>query len=412
MPAAIYLDHNATAPILPEVADAMREAALRYHGNPASQHDAGRQARRALEQARVRIAEIIGARTTGMDADQLIFTSGGTESNNLALRGLLQHAEAALRAGGLNPPAHRASSTPSRLLISAIEHPSVARTAESLALPIPARAGGFIPPALQTLGVDSAGVIRLDQLEAILTPATQLASIMLASNETGVLQPVAEAAAICRRHGVLLHTDATQVVGKLPVNFTELGVDALTATAHKFHGPLGVGILLLRHGVQLTPALHGGFQQAALRPGTESVALAIGMQTALELWQREAETRRERMTSLRNRFEQAILAGWPDAVVIGGQSPRLPHTLNIALVGLNRQALVMALDLAGVACSSGSACASGSSEPSPTLLAMGLPEEQISASVRFSWGATTTPAEIDEAARRILNVCNNLRRVG
>jgi cysteine desulfurase len=413
MPAVpIYLDHNATAPILPEVADAMRAAALRYHGNPASQHDAGRQARRALEQARSRIAEILGARTTGMNADQLIFTSGGTESNNLALHGLLGHTDATLRAGGLNPPAHGASPPPahSQLVISAIEHSSITRTAESLTLRLPSRAAGFIPPALQILGVDNAGIIRLDQLESLLTPATQLASIMLASNETGILQPVAAAAAICRSHGVLLHTDATQAVGKLPINFTKLDVDALTATAHKFHGPLGVGILLLRHGVQLTPALHGGFQQAALRPGTESVALAIGMQTALELWQRDADARREQMTALRDQLEHAILTGWPDAVVIGGESPRLPHTSNIALVGLNRQALVMALDLAGVACSSGSACASGSSEPSPALLAMGLPEEQISSSVRFSLGATTTPAEIDEAARRILNVCKNLRR--
>ena len=288
-----------------------------------------------------------------------------------------------------------------RLVISAIEHPSVTRTAEALA------AGGI---DVQTLGVDEAGIVRLDQLAPLLAPSTQLASIMLASNETGVLQPVAEAAAICRRHDVLLHTDATQVIGKLPVNFTELGVDALTATAHKFHGPLGVGMLLLRHGVQLAPTMQGGFQQAALRPGTESVALAIGMQTALELWQREADDRRERMTSLRDRLERALVAGWPAAIVIGSQSPRLPHTSNIALVGLNRQALVMALDLSGVACSSGSACASGSSEPSPTMLAMGLPEEQISASVRFSLGASTTPAEIDEAARRILNVCNNLRR--
>ncbi|QDT76318.1 cysteine desulfurase family protein [Lacipirellula limnantheis] len=422
-PAAIYLDHNATAPILPEVADAVRAAALRYPGNPASQHDAGRQARRALEQARIRIGEILGARTTGMDADQLIFTSGGTESNNLALRGLGQppvppggraptHATSSLmHADPLAEPG-TAIGAAARVIISAIEHPSISRAAESLALPIPARAGGFIPPVLQTLGVDAAGVIRLDQLESLITPTTPLASIMLASNETGVLQPVAEAAAICRRHGVLLHTDATQAVGKAPVDFTALGVDALTATAHKFHGPLGIGILLIRHGVQLAPALHGGFQQAALRPGTESVALAVGMQTALELWQREADARRERMTMLRERLEQTILAGWRDAVVIGGQSPRLPHTSNIALVGLNRQALVMALDLAGVACSSGSACASGSSEPSPTLLAMGLPEEQISSSVRLSLGATTTLAEIDEAVRRILNVCNNLRRVG
>jgi cysteine desulfurase len=406
MPAEpIYLDHNATSPMLPDVADAMREAALRYHGNPASQHHAGRQARRALEQARTRIAEMLGARTVGMDADQLVFTSGGTESNNLALRGLI-----GAETGGMNPPARLGEQPrPSlvgakgalRLVVSAIEHPSIGRAAEALqASEIDVR----------TLGVDAAGVIRLDQLETLLTPETRLASLMLASNETGVIQPIAEAAAICHRQGVLLHTDATQAVGKLPVNFTELGVDALTATAHKFHGPVGVGVLLLRHGVQLTPMLQGGFQQAALRPGTETVALAVGMQTALECWQRDAEARRQRMSDLRDRFEQALLAGWPAAVVIGGQSPRLPHTSNIALVGLNRQALVMALDLAGVACSSGSACASGSSEPSPTLLAMGLPEEQISSSVRFSLGAGTTAAEIEDAARRILNVCNNLRR--
>ena len=322
-----------------------------------------------------------------MDADQLIFTSGGTESNNLALAGLQ-------RAGASPPPADP------HLLISAIEHPSIARTAEHLAA------------TLQTLGVDADGLIRLDQLEPLLTPATRVASIMLASNETGVIQPIAAAAEICRSHGTPLHTDATQAVSKIPVDFQALGVDALTATAHKFHGPLGVGILLLRHGVKLEPALFGGFQQAALRPGTESAPLAIGMQTALELWQREATDRLARMTSLRDQFERSILAGWPEAVVIGGQAPRLPHTSNIALVGLNRQALVMALDLAGVACSSGSACASGSSEPSPTLLAMGLPEALISSSVRFSLGATTTPAEIEEAARRILNVCNNLRRAG
>jgi cysteine desulfurase len=233
---------------------------------------------------------------------------------------------------------------------------------------------------------------------------------MLASNETGVIQPVTEAAAVCRAHGALIHTDAAQAVGKIPVNFTELGVDALAATAHKFHGPLGIGVLVLRHGVKLGPSLYGGFQQAALRPGTESVALAIGMQTALELWQREAEARRERMATLRDRLEREIRADYPDAVVIGAGAPRLPHTSNIAFVGLDRQALVMALDLAGVACSTGSACASGSSEPSPTLVAMGLAEEVISSSIRFSLGAPTTADQISEAARRILAVCNRLRR--
>jgi cysteine desulfurase len=233
---------------------------------------------------------------------------------------------------------------------------------------------------------------------------------MLGSNETGVLQPVAEIAAICRTRGVAVHTDATQVVGKLPVDFSALGVDGLTCSAHKFHGPLGIGALVLRRDATLAPSLFGGFQQGGLRPGTESVTLAVGMCVALESWAREADARAQRMAALRDQLERQILAGDPRAVVIGGGATRLPHAANIAFAGLDRQALVMALDLAGVACSTGSACASGSSEPSPALVAMGLPEEQISSSLRFSLGAATTAAEIDEAARRILSVVNRLRR--
>jgi cysteine desulfurase len=390
-PRSIYLDHNATAPILPEVADAVREAAIRYPGNPASQHEPGRQARRALEAARTRIGELLGAQMHGMDADQVIFTSGGTESNNLALTGLLP------RAGSSPTPA-------SRLLISAIEHPSITRTAEHLAT---------LGCQVDRLPITSGGFVRVDDFDEFahrLTSDVRLVSVMLASNETGVLQPVLQIVMFCRAKGILIHSDATQVIGKLPFSFRASGVDALTFTAHKFHGPLGIGALILRHGVKLDASLHGGFQQAGLRPGTESVTLAIGMQVALEAWHREADQRLWRMRGLRNQLERTILAGDPDAVVIGSESPRLPHTSNIAFVGLDRQALVMALDLAGVACSTGSACASGSSEPSPTLVAMGLPAEQISSSVRFSLGATTTAEDIAEAARRILNVCNQLRR--
>jgi cysteine desulfurase len=387
-PTAIYLDHNATAPILPEVVEAVREAMLRYPGNPASQHEAGRQARRALENARTRIGDLLGAKTTGMNADQVIFTSGGTESNNLALHGLLK------QAGPSPAPAPR-------LIISAIEHPSITRTAEHLA------AHGL---QIEQLRANRHGVVCLEQLKSALSDAPTLVSVMLANNETGVLQPVRDIAAVCHAQGALIHTDATQAVGKIVVNFRESGVDALTATAHKFHGPLGIGLLIVRHGVSLAPSLHGGFQQASLRPGTESVALAIGMQTALETWRREADERLQRLTTLRNRFEHSIRNGDPAAIIVGGDAPRLPHTANIAFVGLDRQALVMALDLAGVACSTGSACASGSSEPSPTLVAMGLPREQISSSIRFSLGVTTMAADIDEAVRRILNVCNHLRR--
>jgi cysteine desulfurase len=250
----------------------------------------------------------------------------------------------------------------------------------------------------------------VDQLHDLVDEIPRLFSVMLANNETGVLQPVREVAALCRERGALVHTDATQAVGKICVSFQELGVDALTAAAHKFHGPVGIGVLLVRHSIPLASSLQGGFQQASLRPGTEGVALAVGMQTALELWQRESNERVERMTMLRDRFERELLRGYPAAIVIGASAPRLPHTSNIAFVELDRQALVMALDLAGVACSTGSACASGSSEPSSTLVAMGLPAEQISSSVRFSLGATTSVGDIDEAAKRILNVCNHLRR--
>jgi cysteine desulfurase len=387
-PHSIYLDHNATAPILPEVADAMRDAALRFPGNPASQHEPGRRARRALEAARIRIGELLDAQMHGMDADQVILTSGGTESNNLALHGLLRQA-------GTSP------SPAPRLIISPIEHPSIARTAEHLAT-----RGVHV----EQVAVNKDGLVRIDDLRRILAEHAQLVSVMLANNETGVLQPLREIAALCRESHTLLHTDATQAVGKIPVHFRDLGVHALTATAHKFHGPLGIGVLFLRHGTPLASSLHGGFQQSALRPGTESVALAIGMQTALEAWHREATERFNHMSSLRDKFEQTLLAGELNAVLVGSEAPRLPHASNIAFVGLDRQALVMALDLAGVACSSGSACASGSSEPSPTLLAMSLPPEQISSSIRFSLGATTTAADIDEAARRILAVGNQLRR--
>jgi cysteine desulfurase len=398
----IYLDHNATTPILPEAADAVREAGLRYGANPESQHEPGRQARRALEAARERIGELLGASAD----DRVAFTSGGTESNNLAMTGLLHPlplGEGRAR-GGLvqaSPSLQPSPGGRGGILISPLEHPSVYRTADHLA------EQGWRVDRLPVI-VD--GVVRAEALGELLRPDTRLVSVMLASHETGVLQPVADVAATCRERGVKAHTDATQVVGKLQVNFRDLGVDALTFTAHKFHGPIGVGALLVRHGAVLAPSLHGGFQQAGLRPGTECVPLALGMLAALEAWAREADARSERMATLRDQLERQILAGDARAVVIGAAAARLPHTANMAFVGLDRQALAMAFDLAGVACSTGSACASGSSEPSPALVAMGLPQEQISSSIRFSLGAATTRAEVDEAARRIVSVVKRLRR--
>jgi cysteine desulfurase len=390
-PTRIYLDHNATTPLLPEVAEAMRACWDEPLLNPGSQHEFGRRARRVLEDARERIAELLGAKTAGVDTDRVIFTSGGTESNNLAIRGLLQ------RATGFSPP----NAKPAHLIISAVEHPSIRSLADELN-----RQGQKVG----LLAVDEDGVIRVDELEPMLQSNTAAVAAMLGQNETGVLQPVAKLAEVCKRHNVPLHTDAAQVVGKLPVDFRALGAATMTVAAHKFHGPVGIGALIVRSGIDLAPQLFGGVQQAGLRPGTEPVALVVGMRRALELWNDEQHERTTHLRELRDRFERAILAGWPAAIIAGARADRLPHTSNVAFVGLDRQALFIALDQAGVACSTGSACASGSSEPSPVLSSMGLDPRIVSSALRFSFGIATTRAEVDEAAERIIRICNDLGR--
>jgi cysteine desulfurase len=382
----LYLDYNSTAPLLPEVADAMAAASADYFANPSSQHQPGRRARQALENARDAIGQILGACMTGREPDRVILTSGGTEANNLALLGLAR----------LDEPDAR----PGQAIVSVIEHPSVAGAAELLA-----RHGWRI----DSLGVTNEGVIDVAELERVLTEQTRFVSVMLANNETGVLQPVAEIARRCAALGVPLHTDAAQVIGKLPVDFRSLGASAMTVAAHKFHGPLGVGALLLRHGVSLAPRLHGGFQQEGLRPGTQCVALAVGLHAALVAWRRDAAARAARLRELRDRLEAGLIEGFGgDVVVNGAQAERLPNTANLAFLGLERQALLMALDLAGVACSTGSACASGSSEPSRVLAAMHCAKAVLDGSLRFSVGATTTSEEIDDAIGRITTVCRKM----
>ena len=409
----IYLDHNATTPLLPAVADAVREASLRYHANPGSQHEPGRQARRALETARQRIGELLGARTSGMNADRILFTSGGTEAANLAIFGLLAGptpplalASSLQRAGPPPPPPPQTQTKPNppekHFLTTALEHPCILEAAAQLPRCLPHCEVETLPP-------NPNGIVPLEKFRQHLRPETALVSLMLANNETGVLQPVAEVAALCAEQNIPIHSDAAQMVGKLPVHFADLNLSALSLAAHKFHGPLGIGALILRHDLPLQPTLFGGHQQADLRPGTETVALAIGMQTALEHWHHRANENIGRITELRDQFERTLLAELPTLVVIGGEAARLPNTSNLAFVGLDRQALLMALDQAGVACSSGSACASGSSELSPVLLAMELKKEVIEGSIRFSLGLTTTAAEIEESCRRILSVCQRLR---
>lgn len=389
----LYLDHNATTPLLPEVAEAMDRAARAGYANPASQHAAGRAARRVVEDARERIAEILGVNLATMQPDRLLFTSGGTEANNLALVGL------ASRPGGDDATG---AESPAHVLISAIEHPSILGPAERLA----AEGLDGVPVEVEKIPVDRDGQIELGGLAELIRPTTRVVSIMLGNNETGVIQPIVEAAALCRERGVPLHTDAAQAVGKIDVDFTALGVDALSAAAHKFHGPLGIGLLALRRGVVLRPLLLGGFQQEGLRPGTETPALVVGLLAALEAWARERSTRTATLAALRDDFERRLRTSCPHLVIHGERASRLPQTSNIAFLRsetdrVNRQAMLMALDQAGIACSTGSACASGSSRPSHVLEAMRCSSAELESSLRFSVGTTTTEAEIAEAAERI-----------
>jgi len=382
---SIYLDHNATTPMRPEVAEAMARCFAQGYANPASQHQPGQQARRALEEAREATAAMLGADCSGSRADRLIFTSGGTEANNLALLGLARACD---------------DPNPGQIVVSAVEHASVFEPAARL-LEFGWR--------VDTIPVSSDGVVCLDPFRQLLGEDTRVVSVTLGNHDTGALQPVDQLASICNEAGVPLHTDAVQVVGKLAVDFRKLGVAAMSIAAHKFRGPLGIGALLLRHDVTPAPLLYGGHQQEAIRPGTESIPLAVGMRTALELWQEEQQSHRRHLATLRDRFEIGLRAGFPSLVVNSGGTERLPQTSNVGFPGLDGQVLLMALDVAGVACSVGSACSSGSTELSPTLLAMNLPKEIVAGSLRFSLGATTTEAEIDEAVRRILHVCDELR---
>jgi cysteine desulfurase len=293
-----------------------------------------------------------------------------------------------------------AGSTPASVVTSSAEHSSVSGCVDELRRR---------NTRVVELEVDQRGLLSPDDLSQTITRDTRLVSLILGNHETGVLQPIARLAAICNAAGVPLHSDAVQAVGKIPLHFHDSGVAALSFSAHKFHGPRGIGALLLRRDVSLQPILFGGFQQQGLRPGTEPVPLAVGMFRALEICLRDAHERWGRVASLRDRFEQQLTEQIPELVINGRHAPRLPHVSNVGFPGLDRQALLMALDLAGIACSTGSACASGSSDPSPVLRAMKLPAEVIQGSLRFSFSALTEPTEVVEAAACIVKIHNSLQ---
>lgn len=390
---SIYFDNNSTTKISPTVAAVMADCYRQGYVNPASQHRMGQSARRQLEQLRHEMIAMLGGVCTGMQQDQLIFTSGGTESNNLALQGL-----AADAVQDFDDPQHRSDGLRPKIIVSAVEHPSVLSFAQFLG----GRGYDF-----QTLPVDSNGVVSLTHLQRHLDSHRQhriaVVSIMAANNETGVIQPIAEAGKLCRDHGVKFHCDAVQVIGKSAVCFAESNVDSMSMTAHKFHGPRGVGGLLVRHGVKIQPLLYGGFQQQATRPGTEDVALVAGMHQALLEFKQDTD-RENRIKTLREKLQRGLEAISPRVVVNGGTADRMVHTLNVSFAGIDRQAFLMAADFAGLAISTGSACASGSSDPSHVIIAMGANNDVVEGSIRFSLGAENNEREIDSC----LTICKQV----
>jgi cysteine desulfurase len=374
----IYLDYNATTPLAPEALEAMRPFLEQHFGNPSSVHAAGRETRAAIDDARDRMARILGAKP-----HELVFTGGGTESDNLAILGL----------------ARSRASVGRHLISCATEHHAVLHAFEYLQ-----KKEGF---RVTWLPVDQGGRADAQQLADALTPETTLVSVMTANNETGTLQPVREMAALCRQRGVLFHSDAIQSFGKEPLDVREF--DALSLAAHKFHGPLGAGLLYLRSGIDIQRLLHGGSHENERRAGTENVAAIVGMARAAELAVADIEAEATRVRTLRDRLWGGIQASFSTAVMNGDPSHRLANTLNVSFPGLDGEGLLMNLDLAGICASSGSACMVGSIVPSHVLLAMGVPPEQAGATVRFSLGKKTTAAEIEETLLKLPEIFERLR---
>jgi cysteine desulfurase len=368
----IYLDNSASTPLLPEVWEAMRSYGLERGGNAASSHRAGRLARQALEDAREHTAALLDAHP-----EEVLFTSGATEANNLAIFGLA-----------------RCDAGPAHLISSPLEHPCVSEPIRQMV------EAGY---SHDVLPVDERGLIVPAAMANLLRPETRLVSVMLANHETGAIQPIADLMREVHERGPFFHCDAAAAAGKMAISFKQLRVTSLTVSGHKFHGPQGVGALLVRRHVKLRPLMFGGHQQQGRRPGTEPVALAVGLATALSLATRDLESRHAKVTALRERFLHTLQANAAPVVVNGpGGDAGLPHTLNVSFPGCRADVLLMNLDLAGVACSTGSACSSGSLLPSPVLQAMRVADDVLHSAMRFSFSFLLTEAEVDEAARRVV----------
>jgi cysteine desulfurase len=370
MSAPIYLDHAATTPVRPEVLEAMLPFYGPRFGNPSSMHRWGRDARTALDEARERVAHCLGA-----SADEICFTSGGTEADNIAILGAWRS---------------RSHEGRNAIVTTPIEHKAVLGAVHQAA-----REGADE----RLCAVSKLGVVERDSFASLLRDDTAIASAMWVNNEVGTIQPIAELAQLAKASGSLFHTDGVQAFGKVAIDAKAIPFDVLSVSGHKIGAPKGIGAVFIRRGTTIAPLFHGGEQDRGRRPGTENVAATIGFARAAELAVAEREEECARLERLRNRLEEAILARVPDAVIHGRGAPhRAPHVVNVSVPGTDSESMLMALDLRGIACSAGSACQSGSVNPSHVLEAMGVAPEIASGAIRMSLGSLTTEASIDRVA--------------
>jgi len=376
----IYLDHNATTPLLPAVIERMMAVLRDEFGNPSSVHHFGQQAKALLDDARSEVANLIGA-----EPSEVLFTSGGTEADNIAIRGAAEALETTGRR---------------HLVASAIEHEAVLNTLKALAK------RGW---RTTLLTVDQSGIASPAALREALAEDTAVVSVMHANNEIGTIQPIAELARLAHERGALFHTDAVQSAGKIAVDVKALGVDLLSMSAHKFYGPKGVGALWIRRGLRVMPILTGGRQERSRRAGTENVAGIVGMGVAARTASGKMEDEGRRLSALRDRLEAGILRSVPGTAVNGSASARVPNTTNISFDRTEAESLLIALDLQGVAVSTGSACSSGTLEPSHVLKAMGFNAHRTQNSIRFSLGAANTEAEIVRVIGVLPGIVEKLR---
>jgi cysteine desulfurase len=382
MPPPIYLDHAATTPVRPEVREAMEPFLGPRFGNPSSTHRWGREARAALDEARERVARCLGAQP-----DEVCFTSGGTEGDNFAVLGAWRQRRGNGRTAVATTP---------------IEHKAILGAVHQAA-----REGA----TERMLTMTRDGVVDLDAARTMLTSDVAVCSVMWVNNEIGTIQPIRELADAARAAGAMFHTDAVQAFGKIVIDARDIAFDVLTMSGHKIGAPKGIGAMFIRRGTELEPLLHGGTQDRGRRPGTENVAAAVGLARAAEAAVEERAEEWARLQGMRDRLEAALRERIPDAVVHGVQAPRAPHILNISVPGTDSESMLMALDLAGVACSSGSACQSGSVEPSHVLSALGVAPSLATAAIRMSLGSLSTDDAMDRVAQLFPALIQKARRL-